>query len=98
MPRHAARTDANHADIVATFRSLFCSVSDTSAVGSGFPDLVVGCAGRNHLVEVKDGDKSPSRRRLTPDQQEFHRSWVGSVNIVESVADVEQLVAIWRRT
>ena len=31
-----------------------------------------------YLVEVKDGDKWPSHRTLTPDQQRWIREWNGS--------------------
>jgi hypothetical protein len=34
------------------------------------------------LLEVKDGDKSPSRRELTPDQIEWHKRF--PVTIVNS--------------
>jgi hypothetical protein len=56
----------------------------THAVGQGFPDLVVSFRGRNILIEIKDGSKPPSARRLTPDQKEFHESWDGELYVVES--------------
>ncbi len=103
MPvRRRARTDDNQRDIVSAFRGLSCSVADTSAVGDGFTDLVVGlvcCGGRRHnlLVEVKDGSKSPSGRKLTPAQVDFHRDWQGRTHVVESVDDVIDLVSRLRR-
>lgn len=91
--RRKARVDDNHAEIVARFRSWpGVSVADTSRLGSGFPDLVVGLAGLSLLVEVKDGSKSPSRRRLTKEENEFHVMWTGQINIVETVDDVDALV------
>lgn len=66
------RTDANHADIRDALRGVGAYVVDTSAVGDGYPDLTVGWRGRWLLVEVKDGKKSPSKRRLTIDQQILH--------------------------
>lgn len=44
--RRAARVDANHAEIARTLRRLGWAVHDTSGVGGGFPDLVIGKAGR----------------------------------------------------
>lgn len=85
--RRAARTDANHAEIVRVLTKIGVSVADTSRVGSGFPDLVVGFRGKNLLLEVKDGRKSPSRRKLTAGQQEFAAAWRGQVRTVESVAE-----------
>ena len=91
----AKRTDDNHKEIVKAARSLGCSVADTSAVGNGFPDLVIGVyAGRriNLMVEVKDGKKSASRRKLTEDQVEFHKGWRGQIAIVETVQDLVNLI------
>jgi len=38
---------------------------------------VVGFRGVTVLVELKDGDKVPSARKLTADQQRFHDTWAG---------------------
>lgn len=83
--RRAARTDANQTDIVDALRDVGASVSVTSMVGSGFPDIVVGYRGINYLMEIKDGSKPPSKRRLTSDEQEFHDLWRGSVIVVQNV-------------
>ena len=75
--RRAARQDANHREIVDALRKVGCVVHDTSALGGGFPDLVVQTpAGTSILLmEVKDGRKPPSARALTADQEEFSRLW-----------------------
>ena len=75
--RRATRLDANQAKIVAALRTIGASVHDTSAVGRGFPDLVVGFRGRTLLIECKDGAKRPSARKLTPEQVEFKVGWRG---------------------
>ena len=36
-------------------------------------------------MEVKDGAKPPSARRLTPDEKQWHERWQGQVVVVESV-------------
>ena len=79
------RVDANQADIVKGLRAIGCSVAVTSSAGDGFPDLVVGYYGKNFLLEVKDGDKPPSKRKLTPEQEQFHINWRGQIAIVESI-------------
>jgi hypothetical protein len=61
-------------------------------VGRGFPDLAVGCNGLNLLIEVKDGSKCPSARRLTADEQKFIATWSGQVCIVASVEDARAIV------
>ena len=88
----AGRTDTNQTEIVEVFRSLGCSVHITSNVSHGFPDIVVGVCGLNLLVEIKDGNKIPSQRKLTPDEQKWHDEWRGQKVIVESVDDVVALV------
>lgn len=92
--RRAARVDANHAEIVAALRAAGCSVSSIAAVGGGLPDLLVGRSGMNYLLEVKDGSKSPSARRLTKDEQEWHDVWRGVVHTVYSVQDALKAVGL----
>lgn len=94
------RTDANQAAIVAALRRCGASVVDLSGVGNGFPDLIVGrrtslCAScgknagpSNLLIEVKDGSKPASARRLTEDQERFHASWKGRIWIVKSQQEI----------
>jgi len=41
------------------------------------PDLLVGHRGHTFLIEVKDGAKSPSKRKLTEDQRDWHTAWQG---------------------
>lgn len=90
--RTKAKVDANQKEITMALRGIGASVTPTHQLGSGFPDLCVGFQGRNLLLEVKDGEKPPSARKLTQDEQEWHDSWRGQVCIVNSVDDA--LVAI----
>ena len=96
--RRRGRVDANHTAIVSLLRSFGCSVISTAGVGDGFPDLVVGFHGVTHLIEIKDGEKSPSKRRLTPDEEDWHSTWQGDpVCILKSLRDAEELVRKWYR-
>ena len=95
--RRAAKVDANHSSVAYAFERLGCSVRSLAAVGSGMPDMVVGIAGRNLLIEVKDGAKSASRRKLTPEQQAFKDSWRGSILYVTDAKDVPTIVNAMRR-
>ena len=73
MTRYIARkVDANQLEIKHTLEACGAKVHDTSAVGDGFPDLVVIHNGERHLIEVKDGRKSPSRRKKTAAQEIWH--------------------------
>jgi hypothetical protein len=91
--RRAARVDKNQGDIVAALRAIGCTVAITSAIGAGFPDLVVARNRRNWLIEVKDGDLCPSARELTPDQLQFHTTWAGQIDVVNSVEEAIALLA-----
>lgn len=89
--RRAARVDRNHGEIVSALEAVGYSVQSLAAVGGGCPDLLVGGAGWNVLLEVKDGSRTPSERRFTPAQKNWHRDWRGTAHVVESV---EQALAI----
>lgn len=88
----AARVDANQPEVVAALRQMGCSVQPLHTVGKGCVDLLVGFRGVNVLIEVKDGSKPPSERKLTPDQVEWHREWNGQVAVAESVDDAIRIV------
>lgn len=80
-----ARVDDNQAGIVKALREVGATVTPTHMVGKGFPDLVVGYRGANFLLEVKDGAKAPSARKLTPAEMDWHEAWRGNAHIVDSV-------------
>ena len=87
------RTDNNHTEIVSALRAHGATVQSLAAIGKGCPDLLVGYHGSNYLLEVKDGKKSPSHRKLTPDEQYFIDMWRGQVCVVTSVNDIHTLIA-----
>lgn len=90
--RKAARVDANQAEIIKAARRLGATVEVTSAVGKGFPDFVMGIFGINFLIEVKDGEKVPSQRKLTDDQVRWHHKWNGTVHVIKSVDEIIELI------
>ncbi len=88
----ACRVDSNQKEIVSALRGIGCSVAVTSSAGDGFPDLVVGRTNlhgvkQNFLLEIKDGKKPPSKRRLEPKQIKLHSSWQGQIAVVTSVSE-----------
>ena len=87
MGRFNKKTDANQKEIVDTFQSLGAIVYDASAVGGGFPDLVVGYNGRNFLVEVKMPGK-----HLNKLQKTWHDTWLGTVHIVTTPQEAAALL------
>lgn len=75
--RRAAKVDANHEQIVSALRAAGAMVQSLAALGKGVPDLLVGFRYRLYLMEVKDGTKAPSKRRLTTEQLEWQKEWAG---------------------
>jgi len=99
MGRRAAKVDANQKQVVKALRDAGATVQHLHAVGAGCPDLMVGFRGQTHLVEVKDGKKPPSARKLTPDQVEWHEAWKGSpVNVVKSVTEALAVLGLMPTT
>lgn len=82
-----SKVDANQPAIVKALRALGCSVQSLAAIGKGCPDLLVARNGRLTLMEIKDGTKPPSQRRLTDDEIEWIQKWKSPVHIVEDVDD-----------
>lgn len=101
-PRYAAQKDRNHNEIERGLIARGYSVADTHALGNDFPDLVVswprnqiwpwgGCV----LLEVKDGKKRPSKRKLSEGQADFRLHWRGpyivALSIEDALAQIERM-------
>lgn len=89
--RRDSKTDRNQTEIVDFFKKMGVSVVVTSSVGHGFTDLVLGYSGLTVLCEVKDGEKPPSKRRLTPAQKQFFYGYEGSGGFKGAKTVVENL-------
>jgi hypothetical protein len=101
MGRRAGRVDANQRTIVMALRKCGWSVQSLASVGCGCPDLLIGKSVRtgpgltqriNLLLEIKDGSKPPSARRLTPDEAAWHDDWRGQMRVVASLEDIIDLL------
>jgi Holliday junction resolvase len=92
--RRAAKVDANQAEIVKALRQVGASVQSLASTGKGCPDLLVGFRGVNWLLEIKDGQKVKSARKLTDDQVVWHESWRGRVYVVESVEQALEVIKV----
>jgi Holliday junction resolvase len=94
--RRAAKVDDNQSEIVAALRAVGATVQPLHSVGKGCPDLVAGYRGQNFLIEIKDGSKRPSERKLTADQVEWHGGWKGAVHVAETVRDALSIIGAVR--
>ena len=86
--RYAAKRDANEPAIARALRKAGCSV----VIVDQPCDLIVGRAGLTYLLEIKDGSKVKSARKLTKSQQAWRKTWRGQVATVES--ESEALAAV----
>lgn len=85
--KRSAKVDSNQPEIVAALRKAGCYVLHLHQLKNAF-DLLVFWRGHVWCVEVKDGGKPPSKRKLTEGEQECKKSMeaVGvKYHIVESV-------------
>ena len=86
------RRDANQKQIVRDLERAGVSIKDTSQL-SGFLDIACGYHGHNYLFEIKDPDKPPSARKLTPAEKEFHDRWKGQVDVILCAEDALKIMA-----
>jgi hypothetical protein len=92
--RRKAKVDDNQPQIVKEVRAVpGFTVTSAAGVGDGFPDLVVGYRHSDDiritgLYEVKDPEKTPSRRKLTQDQKEWHGKWLGHAKVITTSAEI----------
>lgn len=87
------KADSNQPQIMKLCRQIpGLSVVTLHEVGKGLPDLLIGFRGVNYLMELKDGAKVKSAKKLTEPEKEFHRTWNGQIAIVESIEDILKLI------
>lgn len=91
--RRAAKVDQNQDQVVSALRAAGVKVQSLAAIGKGVPDLLCLYKGTFYLIEVKDGSKTPSQRRLTEDQVKWHREWESTfLGIVESPEEALKII------
>lgn len=93
----AARVDDNQQAIVDHLRSIGWRVHITSRLGGGFPDLAVTRDGFTALVEIKDGSKPPSARKLTQAEVLFWQGWGCEPLVVLDPKDAEEKLELLGR-
>lgn len=91
--RRAAKIDSNQNQVIKSLRKIpGVSIAITSQLGNGFVDFVLGYRGVNYMVELKDGAKVPSKRKLTPEEEKFHKQWSGQISVCNSFEDILNLI------
>jgi hypothetical protein len=77
--------------VVKALRDFGVLVKSLAGVGDGCADLLVAYRGKLAMLEVKDGSRVPSERRLTKAEAEFVATWP-SVYVVTSPEEAVQVV------
>lgn len=83
--------DANHDELVSYAVRVGFTVLETHNLNDGL-DLLVGLCGLDQRIEIKDGAKVPSKRRLSAGEAQVFTVWRGRLPVVwESIDDVNKL-------
>ena len=89
--RRNARVDDNQKEIVEALRKFGATVLITSQLKNCF-DILVGYNDVNYIMEIKDGNKPKSKRKLTEGEEVFMNTWRGGkyhiVNSIEEALNV----------
>ncbi len=100
VTRYAKRVDDNHAELRDGIRTAGFPVLDLSACGNGVPDLsVMVYPGICVFLEVKDGAKNASSRKLTT-AEEMWREYAGRytrtvLSLPDALEAIDQFVRDW---
>ena len=88
--RRAAKVDDNQSEVVAYFRKTGWTVLIISQL-KNCCDIFVSKNGRTIAVEIKDGKKPPSARKLSDGEIKFKEGWQGEYALIESIEDIQKL-------
>lgn len=88
-------SDDNQPDIVKRYRA---HGAEVDVVSKWRPyDLVVSVAGQTSLVEIKNPEQPPSKRKLSDNERDFHEKWKAPIPIILTIDDVDAHVAAMRK-
>ena len=90
--RRNAKVDTNQAEIVQALRKAGVVVTPMHQLGHGVADLLCSYRQRWMVLEVKDGAKPPSARKLTQDEAEWIAEQKAPVYIVTSPMEAVNLM------
>lgn len=95
----AKRVDANQTEIVEALRRHGISVmiinGAVDIIAGGLAQVGSSYIRQNVLMEIKDGSKSPSKRKLTKDEKALHDGWGGDrIQVVNNPFEALKLFGI----
>jgi len=89
--KRSARIDANQPEIVKCFRVNGFSVLHVHQL-KNCVDIMVSKGLVTAAVEIKDGSKCPSARKLTEGELKFKNEWQGLWYLCESIEDADKIM------
>jgi len=87
------QTDPNHKPVGQIFRTMCPVAEDHSQGNHGYDWLIKTALGSVYAVEMKDGTKPPSERRLSPNELSAQLRW-GTAYVV--VLSEDEAIALAR--
>lgn len=97
--RRLVRVDASQREIVAELRRVGATVQQLTNVGGGCPDILVGWAGANYLLECKSPARRNKQGAVRPSEEmheAWHRIWRGQVATVWTPTEALQAIGVLR--
>ena len=94
MSKYARKKDDNHDEIVDEFKRLGCGVKDVHNLPD-FVDIIICYKSATVMVEIKDGAKPASARKLTSGEKKFSDDWIakgGKWACIETIEQANELV------
>lgn len=92
--RRSAKVDSNQPEIVKALRNIGAFVLVTSQLKNAF-DVLVGYHGKLYIIEIKDGNKPPSQRKLTEGELKCKQGFESvsvPYHVVNSVDEAIELI------
>jgi hypothetical protein len=91
--RRAARIDDNQKEIVKAFRKAGAYVLLVHQL-KNCCDCIIVYKGKTIAIEIKDGKKPPSARKLTGGEAEFADNWIAAGGHWEKVESLEDVIRL----
>ena len=88
--QYAKRKDDNQTEVVKEFEKLGYHVWLTFRL-TNCVDIVISKDKFTAAVEIKDGEKPPSKRKLTEGEIKFRAAFKGRYYLCESIEDVHEI-------
>ena len=87
----ACKIDVNQPELVKYFREWGCTVLIVSNL-KNCCDIFISLHGRTIAIEIKDGKKPKSARKLTDGELIFKKEWKGAWRLCESIKDADKII------